>query len=264
VGSAAYCILLGQTLVSVAYGAVAYLFARRSSWRGSVFLWSAVILIAFLIGVARIYLGTDWLTDVLSRWALALLWLSAALVVVTIVEQASGARIAPAAEPHPSAIEEVPPQAPSISVIRRPEISIEGLGESEIAERRKRGEVNIVDERTSRTVVDILKANAFTRFNALLGGLFVIILLISGKEDALFGLILIANTAIGVVQELRAKRTLDRLRVLFAPRAHVVRDGLVRDISSDQIVLDDVLELRPGDQLPVDGVLLAAQNFRGQ
>jgi cation-transporting ATPase E len=83
-----------------------------------------------------------------------------------------------------------------------------------VAERLRRGEVNAVKEQTSRTVADILRVNVFTRFNALLGGIFIVILLLSGKQDALFGLILIANTAIGVIQELRAKRTLDRLKVI--------------------------------------------------
>lgn len=260
----AYGFLLGQTAVSVLYGAVAYLVAAsRSTWQGKVFIWAGAVLVAFLVGVSRIYLGTDWLTDILSRSALALVWLSAALVVAAIIEQSSGATAAPPAEEPTLDVSATgaPPEPPSIQDIRRSEVSIDGLGKSEVAERRSRGEVNIVKERTSRSVADILRANLFTRFNALLGGLFVVILLISGKQDALFGLVLVANTAIGVVQELRAKRALDRLRVLVAPRAHVVRGGAVQDLPADEIVIDDVLECHPGDQVPIDGVLLAAQNL---
>jgi cation-transporting P-type ATPase E len=110
--------------------------------------------------------------------------------------------------------------------IQRPAVSIDGLTQVEASERRCRGEINFVKEQTSRTVADILKNNIFTRFNALLGGLFVTILLVGGRQDALFGLILIANTAIGIFQELRAKRALDHLRLLIAPKAHILDDGI--------------------------------------
>lgn len=254
----------GLTAVSTLYGVVAYFIAAsRPAWRNKVFIWSGAVLVVLLIGVSRIYLGTDWLTDTLSRWALALLWLSAALVVMQIIEQYSGAASTPPAQPQPQApaFEQAAPELPSVAIAQRREISIHGLNESEVLERKSRGEVNIIKEQTSRSVVDILKANVFTRFNALLGGLFIVILLISGERDALFGLIVIGNTVIGVVQELRAKRALDHLRVLVAPRAHVVRDGIARDVSLDQIVLDDVLELHVGDQVPVDGVLLTSQDL---
>src|SRR5207244_9084481 len=78
---------------------------------------------------------------------------------------------------------------------------------------------------------------------------------------ALFGNVLIANAAIGIFQELRAKRTLDRLAVLTTPRARVVRAGRVGEIPVGEVVLDDVLELRPGDQVVVDGTVLAAEGL---
>ena len=248
----------GLTAVSTLYGLVAYLAAAsRPAWRTKVFIWSSTMLVIFLVGASRLYLGTEWLSDIVGRWALGLLWLSASLVVIQLIEQPSQTAIAPPTELQPQAptFEEAAPELPSVALIQRPEVSIDGLVESEVLERQSRGEVNVVKERTSRSVGDIIKANVFTRFNALLGSLFVVILLISGKQDALFGLILIANTTIGIVQELRAKRTLDRLRVLVAPRAHVMRDGVARDVPVDRIVIDDVLKLRPGDQVPVDGVL---------
>ena len=100
-----------------------------------------------------------------------------------------------------------------------------------------------------------------TRFNAILGALFVVILLIGPPQDALFGVVLVVNTAIGVAQDLRAKRALDRLAILTAGRARAIRDGAVTEIPLDRIVLDDVLELGRGDQVPVDGTVLDADGL---
>src|SRR2546425_2579247 len=138
---------------------------------------------------------------------------------------------------------------------------LDGLDEAAVRERVRRGEVNEVPRAASRTIWQIVRANVFTPFNALLGGLLVVILSIGAPQDALFGAVLVANTAIGIFQELRAKRTLDRLAVLTAPRARVVRAGEVGEIAVDQVVLDDVLELRPGDQVVVDGTVLAAEGL---
>ncbi|MFB3737728.1 MAG: HAD-IC family P-type ATPase [Candidatus Velamenicoccus archaeovorus] len=131
-----------------------------------------------------------------------------------------------------------------------------GLTEAEVRDRVARGLVNDVPAAPSRTVGQILRANVLTRFNALLGTLFVVIVIVGPYQDALFGLVLVANALIGILQELRAKRTLDRLAVLTAPRARVVRDGTVRELAVRDVVLDDVLELRPGDQVVVDGKVL--------
>ena len=101
----------------------------------------------------------------------------------------------------------------------------DGLTLAEVAERRARGQVNDVPATPSRTVAEIVRANVFTRFNALLGSLLVVILIVGPIQDALFGFVLIANAGVGIYQELRAKRTLDRLAVLTSPRARIVRDG---------------------------------------
>lgn len=253
-------LLVGHTLVCVFYGAVAHLIARTlAAWEDKVLVWSVAVLVAVLTGVARVYLGADWPTDIISRWALALIWLSAALVVAAIIEQsvADGG----AAEKAPVVDEQSAdtfPRPPSVEDMGRPEVSIDGLSRSAVAERQNRGEMNIMIERSSRSIMDILAANVFTRLNALLVGLFILILLVGGTQDAVFGLVVVANTVIGVVQELRAKHTLDRLSVLVIPRARVVRDGETRELPTRQIVIDDVIECRPGDQIPVDGILLAA------
>ncbi len=116
-------------------------------------------------------------------------------------------------------------------------------------------------EATSRSYWHIFRANVFTRFNALLGGLFIVILIFGSVRDGLFGLVLLANTFIGIVQEVRAKWTLDRLSVLSAPKATVVRDGAAAEVSLGDVVLDDVLELHTGDQLVVDGEVLTSQSL---
>ena len=137
----------------------------------------------------------------------------------------------------------------------------EGLTAEEVAQRVGDGRVNVADQRTSRTLHEILRANVFTRFNAILGTAFVLILLFGEGQDALFGFVLLFNVLIGVVQEYRAKRTLDRLAVLNAPRARVVRDGAVREVPVTEVVIDDLCDLVAGDQVPADGVLRAVEGL---
>jgi cation-transporting ATPase E len=133
-----------------------------------------------------------------------------------------------------------------------------GLSAAEVAHRVANGQVNDVPSAPTRTVGQILRANLLTRFNLLLGSLLAVILVVGPLQDALFGLVIVANTVVGVVQELRAKRTLDRLEVVNAPRAKVVRDGQVAELAVGQVVLDDVLEAAAGDQVVVDGAVLEA------
>lgn len=135
------------------------------------------------------------------------------------------------------------------------EVGSDGLTAAEVAERVAAGRVNRADDDTGRSIGQILRANVVTPFNGLLATLFVIILLTGRIQNALFGLVLVANTAIGVFQEVRAKRTLERLAVLNAPRARVVRDGAVAEIAVEDVVADELLELRSGDQVCADGVV---------
>src|SRR5262249_5027815 len=137
----------------------------------------------------------------------------------------------------------------------------DGLTAAEVAQRVRAGQVNVVDEHTSRTFAEIVRANVLTRFNAILATAFVLILIFGEGQDALFGFVLLFNILIGVIQEYRAKRTLDRLAVLNAPRARVVRDGNVQEIAVSQVVIDDLCELRAGDQVPADGVLRAVDGL---
>ena len=102
---------------------------------------------------------------------------------------------------------------------------VAGLTAAQVAERRSGGLGYPTAEPTSRSVAEILRANILTRFNFILGTLLVVILSVGEPQDALFGIVLVANAVIGIAQELRAKRTLDRLAVLTAPTAAVLRDG---------------------------------------
>ena len=140
----------------------------------------------------------------------------------------------------------------------RVETTLTGLTDAEVAERVAQGLTNDAGERTSRTYGEIVRANVFTRFNAILGSMLVIVLALGSFPDALFGIILVVNSAIGIIQETRAKRTLDKLAVLAAPTARVVRAGGVSECAVEALVLDDIVELRTGDQVPADGIVRAA------
>lgn len=130
-----------------------------------------------------------------------------------------------------------------------------GLTEQEARRRADSGLANTLPEASSRSLRDILKANLLTRFNALLGSLLVVILLVGPIQDAVFGLILVANALIGIGQELRAKVTLDRLAILAAPRARVVRNGVVRELQVSEIVVGDLVAVEAGDEIVVDGAV---------
>jgi cation-transporting ATPase E len=130
-----------------------------------------------------------------------------------------------------------------------------GLSGAEVARRQAQGLAGEVAERTSRPVSEILRANIVTQFNLILGGLLAVILVVGAPQDALFGVVLVANALIGIGQELRAKFTLDRLAVLTAPRVQVVRDGVLAEIAVAELVLGDLVSLRAGDQLVADGVV---------
>ncbi|GHC60109.1 cation-translocating P-type ATPase [Streptomyces flavofungini] len=128
-----------------------------------------------------------------------------------------------------------------------------GLTAAEVAERVARGEINDVPVRSSRSTTEIVRANVFTRFNAIIGVLWVIMLFVAPIQDSLFGFVIVANTGIGIIQELRAKKTLDGLAVIGEAKPTVRRDGVAAEISTSEIVLGDLVELGPGDKIVVDG-----------
>ena len=136
-----------------------------------------------------------------------------------------------------------------------------GLTGAQVAERVERGQVNDVPVRSSRSTVDIVRANVFTRFNAIIGVLWLIMLVVAPIQDSLFGFVILANTGIGIVQEWRAKKTLDSLALIGEVRPTVRRDGTAAPVSTSEIVLDDLIEIGPGDKVVVDGVCVEADGL---
>ncbi|MFI2634005.1 HAD-IC family P-type ATPase [Streptomyces collinus] len=136
-----------------------------------------------------------------------------------------------------------------------------GLTGAQVAERVERGQVNDVPVRSSRSTVDIVRANVFTRFNAIIGVLWLIMLVVAPIQDSLFGFVILANTGIGIVQEWRAKKTLDSLALIGEVRPTVRRDGAAGQVSTSEIVLDDLIEIGPGDKVVVDGVCVEADGL---
>ncbi|BFO22520.1 hypothetical protein SHKM778_89080 [Streptomyces sp. KM77-8] len=138
---------------------------------------------------------------------------------------------------------------------------VTGLTSAEVAERVAGGKINDVPVRSSRSLAEIVRANVFTRFNAIIGVLWVIMLAVAPIQDSLFGFVILANTGIGIVQEWRAKKTLDSLAVIGEVRPTVRRDGTAAEIATSQIVLDDLIEIGPGDKAVVDGVCVEADGL---
>ncbi|WP_327183704.1 HAD-IC family P-type ATPase [Streptomyces sp. NBC_01334] len=136
-----------------------------------------------------------------------------------------------------------------------------GLTAAEVAERVARGQVNDIPVRSSRSVGEIVRANVFTRFNAIIGVLWVVMLFVAPIQDGLFGFVILANTGIGIIQEWRAKQTLDSLAVVGEARPTVRRDGTAVEVSTSGLVLDDVIEIGPGDKVAVDGVCVEADGL---
>ncbi len=137
-----------------------------------------------------------------------------------------------------------------------------GLTDAEVADRVAAGQVNVTPEPPGRSFGQIVAANVFTVVNAIMLTLFVLVLVSGNPQDGLFVGVVVSNSVIGVVQEVRARRELARLEVVTEPRAAVIRNGETVEISSDDIVLDDVIELRLGGQVAVDGVVLDCHGLR--
>jgi len=134
-----------------------------------------------------------------------------------------------------------------------------GLTADEVAQRIADGRTNDVPVRASRSTWDIVRGNVFTRINAILLVLFAIIVSTGYWLDGMFGLLIVANSVTGLVQELRAKRTLDRLTIVGQARPRVRRDGVSTDVAPNEIVADDVIEMGAGDQIVVDGEVIAGE-----
>jgi len=136
-----------------------------------------------------------------------------------------------------------------------------GLTDAEVARRVAEGKSNAAPERATRSIADIVRANAFTRINAILGVLLLIVLATGSVINGLFGLLIVANSVIGMVQEIRAKQTLDKLAILGQAKPLVRRRSGTRALPPGEVVCDDIIELGPGDQIVVDGDLVEERNL---
>lgn len=136
-----------------------------------------------------------------------------------------------------------------------------GLSAADVRERTLAGLTNGVPDNSSRSLWQIIRANVLTLLNGIVGCCFLLLLLLGQWKDALFGIAAVSNAVIGVVQEYRAKRLLDRLAILNAPRARVLREGHVVEVAVPDVVLDDVLVLQAGDQAVADAVIIGGDGL---
>lgn len=136
-----------------------------------------------------------------------------------------------------------------------------GLSDADVARRVAEGKTNDVPTRAARSVKEIIRANVFTRINAILGVLLIIVLSTGSVINGLFGILIVANSAIGIIQELRAKQTLDQLAIVGQAKPVVRRQSGTTARLPSEVVLDDVIELGPGDQIVVDGEVLEEANL---
>jgi cation-transporting ATPase E len=132
-----------------------------------------------------------------------------------------------------------------------------GLTASEVGARVDAGLTNSFTPASSRSAWSIIRANTLTLFNGIIVACFLVLLAIGRWQDALFGFSAIGNAIIGSVQEFRAKRSLDRLALLNAPHARVLRESAETDVAVGEVVQDDLLVLRAGDQVPADAVVVS-------
>ncbi|MFE0177220.1 cation-translocating P-type ATPase [Streptomyces sp. NPDC059002] len=162
------------------------------------------------------------------------------------------------------------PAAPAVSVAPAPPAgpvpagslrTAHGLTAEQVAERIAQGRVNDVPARPGRTVAGIVRAHLLTRINAVIGALFVIAAIVGPVQDALFGGVILANTLIGVVLELRARRTLDRLAVVGDTTVRVRRDGSPVTLGAAEIVVDDTVDVVRGDRIVADGLVRFAEGL---
>jgi len=149
----------------------------------------------------------------------------------------------------------------TLAPIDNDQIASQGLTTAEARERFDAGLDNAVPFDTSRSFWRILQSNLLTLFNAVVGGSFALLLVLGYWQDALFGFFIIANVLIGVVQEFRAKLTLDKLALVNTPLARVLRGGHIVELAPGAVVMDDAMLLRAGDQLCADAVVITANNL---
>ncbi|MBX3311458.1 MAG: HAD-IC family P-type ATPase [Microbacteriaceae bacterium] len=136
--------------------------------------------------------------------------------------------------------------------------NLQGLSNAEISERVASGQTNLVESKTSRSYPEIFRTNVFTRINGIYLVLFLVVMSTGYFFDGLFGLLIIVNSVVGMIQEVRAKHTLDRLAIIGKAKPTVVREGAEQEIEAEDIVLGDLIKLSVGDQVLVDGTTVSS------
>lgn len=136
------------------------------------------------------------------------------------------------------------------------ELCFQGLTQAEVEARIADGQVNVIQDSSNRSVKDIVMGNTLTFFNFINIVLLALVLSVRSYKNMLFIFIIIANTLIGIFQEIKAKITLDKLKILTVSHVDVIRDGVKKSITVSELVKDDVILLKSGGQIPADGVIL--------
>lgn len=136
-------------------------------------------------------------------------------------------------------------------------INITGLTDEEVRQRVEEGLTNRADISTDKTTKEIVISNVFTYFNLIFLVITILLIMVGSFRNLTFLPIIIGNTVIGIVQEIRAKKTLEKMSLLNAPRADVIRNGSVKQISTEELVKDDVILLTAGKQICVDAVVIS-------
>ena len=136
------------------------------------------------------------------------------------------------------------------------ELCFQGLTQAEVEERIADGQVNAIQDSSNRSVKDIVMGNTLTFFNFINIVLLALVLSVRSYKNMLFIFIIIANTLIGIFQEIKVKITLDKLKILTVSHVDVIRDGVKKSVTVSELVKDDVILLKSGGQIPADGVIL--------
>lgn len=136
-------------------------------------------------------------------------------------------------------------------------INITGLTDEEVRQRVEEGFTNRTDISTDKTTKEIVVSNVFTYFNLIFLVITILLIMVGSFRNLTFLPIIIGNTVIGIVQEIRAKKTLEKMSLLNAPHADVIRNGSVKQISTDELVKDDVILLTAGKQICADAVVIS-------
>ena len=136
------------------------------------------------------------------------------------------------------------------------EVMMTGLTNEQVQQRIEEGKINVNENPNTRSYKQIVRENVLTFFNFLNLALMIMVLLVGSYKNSMFMGIIVINTVIGIVQEVRAKKTLDKLAILTESKAVVLREGKKWSISTEKLVMDDILYLKTGDQIPADSKVL--------